>query len=77
MEQLKLVGKRLVYLVAMLFSATALVFILTKMIPGNPTVANSSQGALNDPKIVAAYRAKCGLDQPLPVQYILYTKNLL
>ena len=61
----------------MLFRSATLVFILTKMIPGDPTVANLSQRALNDPEIVAAYRAKYGLDQPLPVQYILYMKNLL
>ena len=77
MEQLKFIGKRLVYLVVMLFGVATLVFILTKMIPGDPTVANLSQRALNDPEIVAAYRAKYGLDEPLPVQYILYMKNLL
>ena len=77
MEQLKFIGKRLVYLVVMLFGVATLVFILTKMIPGDPTVANLSQRAPNDPEIVAAYRAKYGLDQPLPVQYILYMKNLL
>ena len=77
MEQLKFIGKRLVYLVVMLFGVATLVFILTKMIPGDPTVANLSQRALYDPEIVAAYRAKYGLDQPLPVQYILYMKNLL
>ncbi|WP_368269993.1 ABC transporter permease [Enterocloster clostridioformis] len=77
MEQLKFIGKRLVYLVVMLFGVATLVFILTKMIPGDPAVANLSQRALNDPEIVAAYRAKYGLDQPLPVQYILYMKNLL
>ena len=77
MEQLKFIGQRLVYLVVMLFGVATLVFILTKMIPGDPTVANLSQRALNDPEIVAAYRAKYGLDQPLPVQYILYMKNLL
>ena len=75
MEQLKFIGKRLVYLVVMLFGVATLVFILTKMIPGDPTVANLSQRALNDPEIVAAYRAKYGLDQPLPVQYILYMRN--
>ena len=47
------------------------------MIPGDPTVANLSQRALNDPEVVAAYRAKYGLDQPVFVQYILYIKNLL
>ena len=77
MEQLKFIGKRLLYLIVMLFGVATLVFILTKMIPGDPTVANLSQRALNDPEIVAAYRAKHGLDQPVIVQYFLYIKNLL
>lgn len=77
MEQLKFTGKRLAYLVVMLFGVATLVFILTKMIPGDPTVANLSQRALNDPEVVAAYKAKYGLDQPIPVQYVLYIKNLL
>ena len=77
MERLKFIGKRLIYLVVMLFGVATLVFILTKMIPGDPTVANLSQRALNDPQVVAAYRAKYGLDQPVFVQYILYIKNLL
>lgn len=61
----------------MLFGVATLVFILTKMIPGDPTVANLSQRALNDPEVVAAYKAKYGLDQPIFVQYVLYIKNLL
>ena len=77
MERLKFIGKRLIYLVVMLFGVATLVFILTKMIPGDPTVANLSQRALNDPEVVAAYRAKYGLDQPVFVQYILYIKSLL
>lgn len=77
MEQLKFIGKRLAYLVVMLFGVATLVFILTKLIPGDPTVANLSQRALSDPEIVAAYRAKYGLDQPIFVQYVLYMKNLL
>ena len=77
MERLKFIGKRLIYLVVMLFGVATLVFILTKMIPGDPTVANLSQRALNDPEVVAAYQAKYGLDQPVFVQYILYIKNLL
>ena len=71
MEQLKFIGKRLVYLVVMLLGVATLVFILTKMIPGDPTVANLSQRALNDPEIVAAFRARYGLDKPYIVQYFL------
>lgn len=77
MERLKFIGKRLLYLVVMLFGVATLVFILTKLIPGDPVVANLSQRALNDPEIVAAYKAKYGLDQPIPVQYVMYIKNLL
>ena len=77
MEQLKFIGKRLLYLLVMLLGVATLVFILTKCIPGDPTVANLSQRALNDPEIVAAYRAKYGLDKPYIVQYFLYMWNLL
>ncbi len=77
MGELKFIGKRVVYLAVMLFGVATLVFILTKMIPGDPVVANLSQRALNDPEIVAAYRAKHGLDRPLIVQYIYYIRDLL
>lgn len=76
MEQLKFIGRKLVYLLVMLFGVATMVFILTKMIPGDPVVANLSQRALNDPEIVAAYKAKHGLDQPLLMQYVIYIKNL-
>ena len=77
MGELKFIGKRVVYLAVMLFGVATLVFILTKMIPGDPVVANLSQRALNDPEIVAAYRAKHGLDRPLIVQSIYYIRDLL
>lgn len=56
MERLKFIGKRLVYLVIMLFGVATLVFILTKLVPGDPVTANLSQRALGDPQIVAAYK---------------------
>lgn len=77
MERLKFIGKRLLYLIVMLFGVATLVFILTKLIPGDPVTANLSQRALSDPEIVSAYKEKYGLDQPIVVQYVLYIKNLL
>ncbi|SFB29761.1 peptide/nickel transport system permease protein [Acetitomaculum ruminis DSM 5522] len=77
MERLKFIGKRLLYLVIMLFGVATLVFILTKLIPGDPVTANLSQRALSDESIVAAYKAKYGLDKPLIVQYLLYIKSLV
>lgn len=77
MKRLKFIGKKLLYLLIMLIGVATLVFILTKLVPGDPVVANLSQRSLNDPEVVAAYKAKYGLDQPIPVQYVMYMKNLL
>lgn len=77
MDRLKFIGKRLIYLVVMLFGVATLVFILTKLVPGDPVTANLSQRALNDETVVAAFRAKYGLDKPIIVQYFMYIGNLL
>lgn len=77
MDTLKFIAKRLVYLIIMLLGVATLVFFLTKALPGDGTTANLSQRALSDPKIVAAYRAKHGLDKPVIVQYIYYIRDLL
>ena len=76
MDRLKFIIKRLLLLVVMLFGVATIVFILTKMVPGDPVVANLSQRNLNDPEIVSAFKAKYGLDKPMAVQYLLYIKNL-
>ncbi len=76
MERFKFVLKRLVLLVVMLVGVATIVFILTKLIPGDPVVANLSQRSLNDPDIVAAFKAKHGLDRPIVVQYFVHIKNI-
>jgi peptide/nickel transport system permease protein len=60
----------------MLIGVATLVFILTKLIPGDPVTANLSQRALSDPDIVAAYKLRYGLDKPLITQYLYYMRNL-
>ena len=77
MDMFKFIAKRLLYLVVMLLGVATLVFILTKMIPGEPVTAHLSQRALNDPEVVAAFMAKHGLDEPYIVQYFNHIRNLL
>ncbi|MEI3266154.1 MAG: hypothetical protein V8R85_03045 [Frisingicoccus sp.] len=43
MKRLKFIGKKLLYLLIMLIGVATLVFILTKLVPGDPVVANLSQ----------------------------------
>ena len=64
-------------MIVMLFGVATMVFILTKLIPGDPAVANLGQRAMSNPEVVAAYRAKYGLDKPLIIQYFMYMGNLL
>ncbi len=77
MDKLKLVAKRILYLIVMLLGVATLVFFITKALPGDGTAANLSQRALSDPEVVEAYKAKHGLDKPVIVQYFIYLKNLL
>ena len=52
-------------------------FLLTSILPGDPTTAMLSERAAGDPAIVAALREKLGLDQPLYVQFFIYLGNLI
>ena len=56
---------------------TAIAFVLTQLVPGDPAAANLGQQAINDPSAVAAFRSHYGLDKPLPQQYLLYLWHLI
>jgi peptide/nickel transport system permease protein len=68
---------RLGAMILLALGITLVSFLLTHLVPGDPAAANLGQRALSDPAIVAAFRAKYGLDKPLPVQYLRYLGGLL
>jgi peptide/nickel transport system permease protein len=74
---LRFLGARLVAFVALAFGVTLVAFVVTNLVPGDPMAAALPDLALSNEEIVAAYRAKYGLDQPLPLQYVFYLRNLL
>lgn len=55
---------------------TLVSFALTQVVPGDPVSANLGDRAASDPEIVAAFRARYGLDKPVPQQYLLYLERL-
>jgi peptide/nickel transport system permease protein len=61
----------------LLVGITLVAFVLTHLVPGDPAAANLGQRAIGDPAAVAAFRHQYGLDRPVPVQYVVYLKNLL
>lgn len=56
---------------------TIVTFTLTNLVPGDPVASALGQRAAEDPEAVAEFRARYGLDEPLPIQYLIYLGNLL
>lgn len=52
-------------------------FLIANAVPADPINANLPQNALNDPELVAAFRARWGLDKPPVEQYFTYLGNVL
>jgi peptide/nickel transport system permease protein len=71
------VARRLAAMVFLAIGITLIAFIVTHLVPGDPAAANLGQNAMSDPTIVAAWRAKNGLDLPLPQQYLHYLGGLV
>jgi peptide/nickel transport system permease protein len=52
----------------------AIVFVLARVIPGDPCRAALQEKA--NPATCAAFNQRFGLDEPLPVQFLLYLRDL-
>ena len=64
------VRRRLLQMIPLLFGISILVFLIIQAAPGGPETVYLSSGVLVDPEVIAAYKAKLGLDQPIYVQYV-------
>ena len=75
------IGRRVAMLLAVVFTAASLNFLLPKLAPKNPVETKllqltESGGALTDIReIVRAYEEKFGLDRPLLAQYASYIRS--
>ncbi|MEG4943465.1 ABC transporter permease [Microcoleus sp. F4-D5] len=71
----KYILKRLLGLLPVLFGITLLVFIFLHLIPGDP--ATVLLGERGTPEQVEMLRARLGLNQPLPLQYLAFLWSLI
>lgn len=70
---LRFIGRRLLQMVPVLLGVSLVIFVLVRMIPGDP--AQILLGQTATPETVAQVRRQLGLDKPIPVQYALYVKG--
>jgi peptide/nickel transport system permease protein len=73
----RLVAQRLLLMLPLMVGMTLISFVVSHTLPADPVGANLGQRAMEDPVIVAAFRAQWGLDRPLPEQYLTYVANLV
>ena len=69
--------RRVVNIFFLIIGVSLVVFLITHTVPSDPVVANLSQRNMSNPKMVADFREKWGLDKPVHVQYFVYLGNLL
>jgi len=67
--------KRLLHMVFVLWAVATIVFLMFRLMPGDPTAAFIDPTFTVDQQ--QAIRAQFGLDLPLPQQYLVYLGNLL
>jgi peptide/nickel transport system permease protein len=72
---LPFLARRLALLLIVLLGLSALTFALSHLVPTDP--ARAALGFDAAPDMVQQYRREMGLDRPVPVQYVLYLRNLV
>ncbi len=66
--------RRLLMMIPLLLGVSIIVFLLIHSAPGDPTAFFVPESE-PDPKVRAAVARELGLDQPLPVQYVLWLRK--
>ncbi len=67
--------RRLISSIPVLFGILLVTFFLNRSIPGDPCRALLGERATD--AICNAYKARYGLDEPIPVQFVYYFRNIL
>jgi peptide/nickel transport system permease protein len=74
---LSFTARRAAALVMLVVGITAVAFVLTHIVPGDPVASNLGESASANPAIVKAFKERYGLDKPLWQQYEIYMSNLI
>jgi peptide/nickel transport system permease protein len=72
---IRFIIRRLLLSIPVLLGVVFVVFLLVRVIPGDPCEAALQERAT--PQTCQAFRQRFGLNEPLPVQFAIYMKDLL
>ena len=69
--------RRLIAMPLLLLGIASIAFLLTHFTKGDPLISIIGERQMDNPVVIAAARARWGLDRSLPEQYLTYVGNLL
>lgn len=72
---LKFIVKRIVSMIPTLIIVSMVIFLFVRMIPGDPARLVAGQDATFED--IQSIRVELGLDKPIALQYLTFTKNIL
>ncbi|CAH2776368.1 MAG: ABC transporter, permease protein 1 (cluster 5, nickel/peptides/opines) [uncultured Caballeronia sp.] len=72
---IRIITNRALVAIPTLILVSMMIFGLQKMLPGDPIMAMASED--QNPQVIATLRLKYHLDEPMPVQYALWVKDIL
>ena len=67
--------KRILATIPVVLVVMVIVFLMLRLTPGDPAANIAGDAATSED--IAELRVKLGLEEPLPVQFVIYAKNLL
>jgi ABC-type dipeptide/oligopeptide/nickel transport system permease component len=70
-------ARRVAIMPFLLLGIITAVFIISRLTPADPLVSIIGERNLNNPEIVGAAKARWGLDESIPAQYVKYMQNVL
>jgi peptide/nickel transport system permease protein len=70
------IARRALLMVVAAIGVTLISFVISHAVPADPIVSNLGQQASQRPEVVAAFKARWGLDKPLYEQYLAFLGNL-
>ncbi|MDA0313414.1 MAG: ABC transporter permease [Gemmatimonadetes bacterium] len=69
--------RRVLQMIPLIFGITVVLFAVIQAAPGGPEAALLESDRFIDPAVIDAYRARLGVDQPVPVQYLKWVGGAL
>lgn len=68
--------RRLLAMPLLLLGVATMAFLLSNFVKGDPLASILNERQMNNPEVVAAAKARWGLDRPIPERYVIYLGNL-